>query len=70
MSIFCPSALCNESGSVTTPGASHVLNASGPFPHSWDTWGEGRKRVARVSMSVTVRARILSLRDVWFLSMA
>ena len=39
MSIFCPSALCNESGSVTTPGASHVLDASGPFPHSWDTWG-------------------------------
>ena len=41
MSIFCPSALCNESGFVTTPGASQVLDASGPFPHSWDTWGRG-----------------------------
>jgi len=36
MPIFCPSALCNGSGSVPTPAASRVLNASGPFPPSWD----------------------------------
>ena len=36
ISVFCTSALCNEPVSLSRHAARYVLNASGPFPPSWD----------------------------------